>query len=244
MKSFTRISLLGLLAFGCAIQISLAQSIHLNAGVIDTSRAVETGSVRAVAATVAGNQLHLVQFDGPIQPEWVEQLKQDGCQIVDFIPDNTYLVYGGSSALKSVRATAKHVQWEGAYLASDKIHPRARNLAAKGDQLYAIQLVLDESANADTLALIESIKLAPVRSAASNTQLGFLNVVVALPGDLLSELAARPDVISINTYELPRRLGERQGQIVAGNLNPAGSQPSGVGYLAWLVSKEIGRAHV
>lgn len=242
MKSFTRISLLGLLAFGCAIQISLAQSIHLNAGVIDTSRAVETGSVRAVAATVAGNQLHLVQFDGPIQPEWVEQLKQDGCQIVDFIPDNTYLVYGGSSALKSVRATAKHVQWEGAYLASDKIHPRARRAVSGADQLFAVQLVLDEAANSATLALVEDMKLAPVRSVSSNESLKFLNIVAALPAERLSELAARPDVISINTYELPRRLGERQGQIVAGNLNPAGSQPSGVGYLAWLVSKGFTQA--
>ena len=130
MKSFFRVSLIGLLAFGASLLNSSAQSIHLNAGVIDTGRAAKLAPARAAAAEFSGSQLHLVQFDGPIQPEWVEQLKQDGYQIVDYIPDNAYLVYGGSSALKSVRARAKHVKWEGAYLASDKINPRARPEAA------------------------------------------------------------------------------------------------------------------
>lgn len=243
MKFFVRVSLAGLLAWGASLLNSSAQSIYLNAGSIDTGRAAKQASARAVTE-FAGSQLRLVQFDGPIQPEWVAQLEQSGYRIVDFIPDNTYLVYGGAIALKSVRTSAQHVQWEGAYLASDKINPRARPAAvltrqAAGEtgDLFAVQLVGDEAVNAETLALIETMKLAPVRSVTPNEQLGFLNVIVALPTDRIEELAARPDVLSINTYTFPQRRGERQGQIIAGNLNVAGSQPSGVGYLAWLGSK-------
>ena len=221
-----------------------AQTIHLNAGALDTGRAAKLASARATAAESSGDQLHLVQFTGPIQPEWVEQLVQDGYRIVDYIPDHAYLVYGGASALKSMRARATHVQWEGAYLASDKINPlarpeavAARRAATGSDGLFSVQLVLDEAANAETLALVEALKLAPIRSRSVNSRLRFLNLVAALPGDRLSEVAARPDVVSINVYAPPRKCGERQSQIVAGNLNAAGSQPSGPGYLAWLGSK-------
>ncbi len=232
----------GLAVFSAGLMAASAQSIYLNAGVIDTSSAA--APARKALAETPGDQLHLVQFDGPIQPEWVAQLQAAGYRIVDFIPDNTYIVYGGAAARKAVRAGLSHVQWEGAYLAADKINPRARPaaLAARkaanpGSDLFAVQLVQDEAANAATLALIEDLKLAPVRSVSPNPQLGFVNVVVALPAERIEELAARPDVLTVNTYEFPRPLCERQAQIVAGNLNAAGSQPSGVGYYAWLLSK-------
>ena len=222
-----------------------AQSIHLNAGVIDASRAAKSASLRTVSSEFAGNQLHLVQFDGPIQPEWVEQLKQDGYRIVNYIPDNAYLVYGGSTALKSLRSAVNpHLQWEDAYVASDKINPRAQpaavaaRRAATGTAVpFAVQLVQDAAANAETIALLDSLKLKPFNSISTNESLRFVNIVVELPADSLEQVAAQADVISVNTHELPHRLCERQAQIVAGNLNVAGSQPSGVGYYSWLLSK-------
>ena len=246
MKSIVHITLTALLGLGCALPSSFGQSIFLNAGTIDTSAAAPA---RRALAETTGDQLHLVQFDGPIQPEWVAQLQAAGYRIVDFVPDNTYIVYGGASARKAVRAGLSHVQWEGAYLAADKINPRARPAAllarqatSPGSNLFAVQLIRDDTANAATLALIEDLKLAPVRSRVSNPQLGFVNVVVALPADRIEELAARPDVLTINTYEFPQPLCERQAQIVAGNLNAAGSQPSGVGYYAWLTNKGFAQA--
>ena len=242
MNSSLRISLAALWAFGCAIQASFGQAIYLNAGTIDTGHAAQKSAARAAVGEFAGRQLHLVQFDGPIQPEWVAGLVEDGYRIVDYIPDNAYLVYGEAAALKSLRARAAHVQWEGAYVASDKLNPRTRRVGSQATQLYALQLALDEEANAATLALVEDLKLVPVRSVSTNIQLRFVNVIVALPADRLDEIAARPDVVSVNTYELPRRLCERQDQIVAGNLNVAGSQPSGVGYLAWLTGRGFSQA--
>jgi hypothetical protein len=110
MKSFLRIAAIGWLVLGASALSSPAESIHLNAGTIDTGRAAKSVATRAVAADFSGSRLHLVQFDGPIQPEWVAQLNQAGYQVVDYIPDNAYLVYGGSAALQSVRARAKHCE--------------------------------------------------------------------------------------------------------------------------------------
>ncbi len=240
MKPSLRISLLGLLAFGCAIAVSSAQSIQLNAGAIDTSRAAKQAPARAVAATETGNQLHLVQFDGPIQPEWVAQLQAGGFQIVDYIPANAYLVYGGAAARQTLQGRAKHVKWQGAYLASDKIHPRALPSAAKErraktgeDDLFAVQLVLDEAANAETVALLTALAKEPLKR--NHAFRHYRNVVVRMAPAEVETVAARPDVISIAPYAMPRKFDERQDMIVAGQLT--GNGPTGPGYLAWLAAK-------
>jgi len=54
------------------------------------------------------------------------------------------------------------------------------------------------------------------------------------PGEV-ETIAARPDVISIAPYAMPKKLDERQGMIVAGQLS--GNGPTGPGYLAWLAGK-------
>ncbi len=159
---------------------------------------------------------------------------------MDYIPDNAYLVYGGSTALQSVRARAKHVKWEGAYLAGDKIHPRAKPSAAQSrkavtgeDDLFAVQLVLDEVANAETVALLTSLAREPLQR--NNAFRHYRNIVVRMDPAEVETIAARPDVISIAPYVMPKKLDERQDMIVAGQLT--GNGPSGPGYLAWLTSK-------
>ena len=239
MKSFPRMFIVGLLSLGASLLTSQAQLIQLNAGAIDTGRAAKSSVDRAAAAT-SGNQLRLVQFDGPIQPEWVAQLTAAGFQVVDYIPENAYLVYGGSAAVQSVRTRAKHVKWEGAYLASDKINPKARPEAAKArralvgeDDLFAVQLVLDEEANAATVALLSGLAKEPLLK--NNAFRHYRNIVVRMEPAEVATIAARPDVISIAPYVVPKKLDERQGMIVAGQLS--GNGPSGPGYLAWLAGK-------
>ena len=241
-------SLVGWYVFNMGLTVGLAQSIYLNAGVFDTSQPPKWAATRsAELSTQAG--LRLVQFDGPIQPEWVAQLTSSGFRVVDFIPDNTYLVYGSSAAVRALRVRATHVLWEGAYLAVDKINPRVhektpaqRRALNKGRDDFAIQLMQDEALNTATLAFIETLTDAPIRSVGTNFTLGFVNVVASLPAEHLMDIAAQPDVVSVTTWQPPRPRGERQGQIVANNVNSAGTQPTGPGYLAWLTSKGFTQA--
>jgi len=221
--------------------------IHLHAGVIDTSQP-ETQARRQALDTFSGKRLHLIQLAGPIQPAWHQELIDAGLQIIDYIPDNTYLVYGDAAALNGMqkKTLAKsHINWDGAYRSVDKIHPTARvtatakrSAANSANDTYAIQLVLDPEANASTLALIDAVKLAPIirQSSASH----YHNVIVRLPADTISSLAGQPDVISIWPYRTPQKRDERQGVIVAGNLT--GNVPSGAGYLDWLASKGFNQA--
>ncbi len=216
-------------------------SILLNAGQIDTSKP-EAQALRKSVGSFSGKRMHLVHFAGPVQPAWRQVLLDAGAQIVSYIPENAYLVYGDSAAVSRVQAmaeTAPHIQWDGAYLDNYKIHPNARAVDADGKtrkigtDRFAIQLMADAPANAETLKLIDQLKLAPLerRRAISH----FVDVVVRLPAADLARIAARPDVVSIQALALPKKVCERQDQIVAGNLS--GNVPSGPGYLAWLQSK-------
>jgi len=207
--------------------------IVLNAARLDTTQpAVQ--ALRKKAGSFTGNRMHLVQFAGPVQAPWRQELLEAGVKIVSYIPHNTYLVYGDAASLARVQAlaAAPHVQWEGAYADEYKIHPAAKAGAAKGDQ-FAIQLMADEAANAATLQLIDRLKLAPVSR--QRRVLHYVDVVVRVAPADLPQIAARPDVVSIQPYGTPRKLCERQDQIVAGNLS--GSSLSGPGYLNWLESR-------
>ncbi|HMP84148.1 MAG TPA: S8 family serine peptidase, partial [Verrucomicrobiota bacterium] len=213
--------------------------IALNAGVMDTSTA-ERQSQRSLAGAFGGKRLRLVQFAGPVLPDWLEALEKTGVRVISYIPNNAYLVYGDAGDVGRMQGWARserHVQWDGEFADTYKIHPRARR-GGKTDEstfdtdLFAIQLVDDPAANAATLQLIDRLKLAPVRRQFQDTD--YLNVIVHLPPERLEEVAARPEVISIQPYIEPRKNDERQNQIIAGNLT--GGLPDGPGYMSWLAS--------
>ena len=217
--------------------------ILLNAGILDTTTD-PVKLTRRAPAQFAGRRLHLVQFVGPVKPEWVAALERAGLRLVTYIPNNAYLVYGDAQALAALDALAgsePFIQWHGAYESEDSIQPRARNrdaagtYRALGTDLFAIQLVDDPDANAGTLAMVDAVKLAPLRR--QSRQLGYLNFVAQIPPDQVPVLAAQPDVVSINTYIEPKKFDERQNMIVSGNLNSGGSAPTNSGYLDWLYSK-------
>jgi PKD repeat protein len=213
-------------------------AIELNAGKLDTT-ALEIQALRKPVALKAGKHLHLVQFAGPLKPEWWDELEKTGVEIITYIPQNTYLIYAQSQTLRQMQswaAGASFVQWEGEYLDTHKIHPRARTTDAKGNpqkpetDVFAIQLADDEAANTATLRLLEQIKLDPIRK--RSRVLNYLNVIVRVPPELVPTIAAQPEIVSIQPYLQRQKFDERQDQILASNL--AGTGP---GYLNWLSSR-------
>ncbi len=212
--------------------------IFLNAARMDTSKP-EAQAMRRKIGSFVDKRMHIVQFVGPIQAGWRKELLDAGVEIVSYIPQNAYLVYGDSSQIARVQALAApspHIRWDGAYLDEYKIHPAAR-FANAGDH-FAIQLVRDAKANAETIRLLDALRVGPMER--FHPVLNYLDIVSHFPASALAEIAARPDVISIQQYGTPKKVCERQDQIVAGNLS--GNAPSGPGYLAWLKSKGFTQA--
>jgi subtilisin-like proprotein convertase family protein len=220
--------------------------IELNAGDIDTSKP-EVAALRKIVGRFSGKRMHLVQFAGPVQSPWFDALLKTGVTIVDYVPNNTYIVYGDATALAYLQSWAtasSFVQWEGSYQKDHKIHPRARSVDSNGaarsigTEYFTIQLQDDPEANADTLTLINRLRLEPITRESRLPH--FYNITVKLDPANIDAIAAQPDVVSIHPYFTPQKLDERQDQIIAGNLS--GNSPTGPGYLAWLASKGFTQA--
>lgn len=220
--------------------------IRLNVQALDT-RTPEVKALRKARGQFAGKRTHMVQFAGPIKPEWREALAHTGARIVTYIPENAYLVYADAAALAQLQSwasNADYVQWEGEYADDYKIHPKARATDAAGNprdigtDLFSIQLITDTNANPATLALIDKLKLEPARQDYENGE--YHNIVIALPPGTLKQIAAQPDVVSIQPHFLPQKRDERQAQIMAGAVT--GGLPTGPGYLSWLASKGFTQA--
>lgn len=220
--------------------------VELNVGQLNV-RSASARSIRKARAVFTGKRLHLIQFAGPIKPEWYAWLENTGVQILSYVPHNAYLVYGTARALASLQDAARTnpvVQWEGEFIDELKLQLRARAAIARmestqsASDTFAIQLVEDAEANPATFALIEQLKLEPIQREFNTLQ--YRNVIVRLPVEALPALAARPDVVSIELYPPRRKLDERQAQIVAGNL--IGGMPASPWYLDWLASNGFSQA--
>jgi hypothetical protein len=90
-------------------------------------------------ARSAAPQLWLAQFVGPVKDEWLDNLRDLGLQLVAYMPNNAYVVWGDGAALdkldsqvaafRSAANTSNRlpatsvVQWAGAYAPSYRLAP-------------------------------------------------------------------------------------------------------------------------
>ena len=220
--------------------------ILLNSGHIDT-RSPEMQASRNSKIDFAGKGLHLIQFSGPTQDEWYEQLSSTGVRIVTYIPHYAYLVYGDSSAISSLQSLSyskNFIQWEGPFLSEYKIDRRALSVDEKGksrklpSDIYSIQLVEDTDVNSLTVSAIEKLKLEDIYSYSQD--LGYVNIKVRINPESVFEIAKQPDVVSIQLAPDMKLNDERQDMILTGNLS--GNNPGPADYLSFLTSKGFTQA--
>ena len=233
-----------------AVQVLGSENlIELNSGSLDTSSR-EVRSRQRVLETAEGNRLHLVQFAGPVRPDWYRELLGTGVRIVTYVPQNAYLVWGSAAQVASVQALAdarSFVQWDGAYDADLKVPAKLtktlstpqglKALAADGENLYTIQLVEDNSVNSATLGAITQAKTGTYYN--EWRFLGYVNVVAGLTPENVKLIAARPDVVSIQSYRIPVKHDERQDIIMTGQVPLPAASPN---YLTWLAGKGFTQA--
>ena len=68
-----------------------ADFVELHAGRLNT-RDTNVQAQRRRLGSFSGKRLHLIQFAGPVKPEWHDTLEKFGAQIVDYIPNNSYSI--------------------------------------------------------------------------------------------------------------------------------------------------------
>ena len=182
--------------------------------------------------------LWVVQFRGPLKDEWLKRMEDAGGRLVQYVPSNSYVVSvnaGDRYAFEVFRRDAV-VQWSGVYQPFWKLSPELRATGFGGGGVFVktiIQAVLDGAPELESALTSAGL----VAYAESEDVLVYRNIHYLVPLELLPTLATLPSVFCIEPLPDRRRLDEAQNQIMAGNLNVAGTQPSGPGYLAWLTGK-------
>lgn len=170
---------------------------------------------------------HLVQFRGPIRPDWVRTMRARGVKVVQPVHPFSYVVWARSRPMSAVAALPS-VRWSGLMRAEWKVPPSQRSSEAGLVPTMALA-----SAHVDESRLSE--RLAGLGRVRSITPLNSHSRVVHLDADRrdYAEIAEIPGIYTIQ-YIPPEAgpRGEMSNQSIVGAIDGGGTiQP---GYATWL----------
>ncbi len=205
--------------------------VLLRAGAFDPlagEPAVPTALRTQLSDAVPG--LRIVQFSGPIQDSWYAAMENAGLSVVVYLPDYAYLVWGDGNAVNRLARNAP-MRWSGVYQPFYALSPELTNVKADSEVKVVVQVYNFDGAD----KIVDQIlgKSAEVLRTPQHV-LVYQNLGVTVKAEQLNWLASLPGVVNVESYPIYEKMDEVQGQIMVGNLNAAGTQPSAPGYLAWL----------
>src|SRR5215203_1248806 len=161
-----------------------------------------------------GKKYYVVQLGGVAKDEWLDSIRDAGVEIVQYVPNSAFFVYGDAAAIAKVSGHSR-VRWVGGYRGGDKIPSNVKEAAQRGGGETATFDVA-VFANAD-LSDIGAQMGGRIRSA-SRLSNNFFNVIrVELSKSDLDRVAAIEGVFRIDGFAEPVAEDERSSQIIAGN---------------------------
>ena len=179
-------------------------------------------------------RLRIVQFDGPVKEAWLDELRATGAFIASYLPNNAYVVVTdplSEGALGKLRVNDWLLSIS-TYEPAFKLRPELRPpfLLENALQRIIVQVIADAEGQefVDRLVASEQSLCEPWRV------LDYINVELYTSGAMALALARDSHVFAVEPKLDAMLLDEAQGQIMAGNLNAAGTAPTGPGYLSWL----------
>lgn len=189
-----------------------------------------------------GRCLRIVQFKGPIQPEWLAKLKSlDGAKVINYVPNNAYLVRLDQLAedkLRALQGANGPIQWIGSYHPYYKIQPGLLNANnQEGDSLVNIRVSMVGGSDAgQTIKAIGKFGLVQGSYDIGNQKV--VTMTISTPD--IAPIAKLSDVIWIEKVEPKVLLDEVQDLIVVSQTNGPGNGPSATvgitNYLDFLIN--------
>ena len=180
----------------------------------------------------ANEQFWLVQFAGPLQDTWLDQLRSAGQVVAACMPDYACVLWG-ASPVQAIDALGSLVRWQGAFHPAYRLHPDLRPggaLRAAGGELEVTVQVLDVPAGQAALQTLASLAVSEPAPAHNVTNL--LDVQARIRVDQLDRLASLPAVFNIEPFSPPQKNDEMQAQILGGNItNTAGNVTASVNHI-------------
>ncbi|MGO4259345.1 S8 family serine peptidase [Lysobacter sp. TAB13] len=175
-----------------------------------------------------GEDWRLVQFKGPVQQAWLDELRRAGLEPVQYLHPYTYIAWGKRDALNRLAGQAE-VRWSGDFLPAYRVQPELRKAATGPVQVS----VISHRGSAEVGASLSKIGVADIGAGSKILDRSLQTQTVQIPADQIAALAQTPGVYSVQTVPTDGGLrGEMSSQINAGNVNA--SNLAVPGYLSYL----------
>lgn len=185
----------------------------------------------SLRASEGESGFRLVQLAGPARDEWLQQISQLGAQILQYYPQNTYLVWATPGQVQKL-SSLESVRWTGlvhpAYKRNNDLDNREgviRNLAV---------YFYNDGAVEKTLALISGLGGRLLSSFPAQPDQVFYQAIFEMDASAIQSITRLPTVLWVG-YSHPEPVldDEMSSQIVAGNYTEGTPSP---GYPDWLNS--------
>jgi hypothetical protein len=225
---------------GALAQGVVSDKIEFTSTTLDTA-----GPPPAIPAAFQGKpgdgpSLQIVQYVGPIAKEWIAALQATGARIVQFMPENAYVVQATAAQLAAIASLAQagtSVQYVGPYQPYFKLSSALADRAQRGLSSARIDVrvqVVSWDGNAATKAAIE--QLGGLANAVWQDLKGVESVRLNVAVSDIATLAQYPDVFAVEEYVEPKLNDEVQDQIIAGNFSADMTGPIAPGYFTFLTN--------
>ena len=179
-------------------------------------------------ATKVGNDLRLVQFDGPIQEEWVDAMLEFGVVPVQYIHPYTYITWAEPENRDAVQSLP-HVRWSGDFLNGYRVLPKWRNLSAR--PIDTKVMVYKGVALDEVLGQLRDAGATRIDHNSLDTRFEIVSFVA--PGTSYLEISTIPGVFTVQPKPTDGGLrSEMSNQVNVGNVDAGGM--AFPGYDAWL----------
>ncbi len=212
--------------------VCIAQSIHLQAGTIDTSNQNLFSSQKSISQTTP-IEYFLIQFRGPIQSSWIKMCEEAGIHVHFYLPDFAYLVSSESYELSKVKSIP-FIRWAGPLEPHLKIDPDLKvEMKSERADIPTTILSVDDSPR----FYLKDLPAREIRS--RKTPMGWYSTRAKLTSLQIEELTQLGGVFHLEPEPQFILHGERGAQTLAGNLLASASGPSGTGYSDWLTQNGL-----
>lgn len=220
-------------------EVTNAFEIVLGDTRFDPVRAQPRSTTEWTTAGGDGPDFQLVQFRGPVRSEWVDQLKAQGLEVVQYIHPNTYIVWGDRAVRDRAATKARAVRWSGDFLPAYRVLPRFRESRASRGQ---VRVMLYRGA--DTQAAIRKLQALGAKLDGTRTiDDVFEQATFEMPTSSFLSASRVPGVYSIKAAPTDGGLrGEMSDQVCVNNVDL--TNLAFPGYEAWLASVGLSGAGV
>ncbi|WP_406661022.1 PGF-pre-PGF domain-containing protein [Methanolobus sp. ZRKC3] len=197
--------------------------IFLKAGEIDTGTALDNTETEAQITTSSATafsdteeEFYIVQFTGPVLPEWKDEIEEAGATISDYIPSNAFVIRMSQSEKEQVNSL-EFIQWIGDFKPAYKVAP---GITESESQIHSVSanmfadlivVLFDPKDNARIIAEINSI-------GGNVPQESETSLRVKIPENRINELTTINGICWIEKYSEPVLSNDVSATIM--NVNP------------------------